>query len=871
MARVVKIQTNFTAGEITPKLKARVDLAKYNNSVATLENFLVSKFGAASRRPGTYYLGEIKDMTKTSRLLAFDYTSSTSYILEFNDNSIRFITSHGFINQARTLSNTTFTSGITGWTTTSTGSGTTVSHDAINGRMTLNAGGSGGTAQATASLDRAGIAQYTVTVDVYTGSVGYRVGTTSGGNEITSGTLASGLAKTFTFTPTTNGTVYISFSNTTNANHQIDNIVLTTPVYEIDSPYAYTDLDEIQFAQSYDVLYIVHPDYPPRKLIRYANDDWDLAVVEFDEPPYLDENGTSTTLTPSAVTGSITVTASSSLFSSTDVGRAIRYRSGPDETNTTTYTGTGTQTYFDIPFYPNSASDIEVYLVAANGSKTLQTNPANYTVSGGQVIMGTAPTTAQRLVIKEKNAGSGEWGWMTITAYTSATQVTATVERELAGTNASLHWHLGAWSDTTGYPRTVVFHEQRLVFAGSVTQPQTIWLSATQDFENFQPDNLLYKGSVDDTTSITVTIAEYKPQPILWLASQKILIFGTPNAVHSLNGGANGITPTSIQTKTEVNIGSSNLSPILTNNNVLFIERLGRSVRSIGYDFAIDGYRASDLSLLAPHITRDSNLAELQFQNTPSGILWGRLDDGSLISCTYLPEQEVVGWARHPMTGTDVEVESMAVIPATTHDEVYLIVKRTINGATKRYIEYLVREFDGGDKEDAFFVDCGLTYDGSAATTISGLSHLEGETVTILADGYAVPDQEVQSGQIVLDIAASKVHIGYGYSSILETNYIEGGSAYGSAQAQIARIVEVAIRVFETLGLKTGYDSTSLTTVEFRKPGDPMDTSPPLFTGDKIINSKHGFDRNYKVYVKQDQPLPATILGLIFKADVSDG
>ena len=216
-------------------------------------------------------------------------------------------------------------------------------------------------------------------------------------------------------------------------------------------------------------------------------------------------------------------------------------------------------------------------------------------------------------------------------------------------------------------------------------------------------------------------------------------------------------------------------------------------------------------------------------------------------------------------------VESVAVLPGDLdEDEVYVVVQRTINGATKRYIERLSDIDFGTSASDAFYVDSGLTYSGSAATTISGLTHLEGESVTILADGAAHPNKTVSSGAVTLDRSATKAHIGLGYTSLLKTMRIEGGSAQGVSQGAIKRIHDIVVRLFRTVGAKVGSSATNNDLIPFRSSADEMGQALDLFTGDKTIEFPNGYDTDAQVFVKQDQPLPMSVLGIYARLEVFD-
>ena len=216
-------------------------------------------------------------------------------------------------------------------------------------------------------------------------------------------------------------------------------------------------------------------------------------------------------------------------------------------------------------------------------------------------------------------------------------------------------------------------------------------------------------------------------------------------------------------------------------------------------------------------------------------------------------------------------VESVATMPGDIdEDQVWFVIKRTINGSTARYVEYLSGFDFGSDVNDAFFVDSGLTYSGSAATSISGLNHLEGQTVSILADGAAHADKIVSSGAITLDRSVTKANIGLQFSSKLETLRIDAGSAMGTSQAKNKRIGDITVRLFRTVGLKVGTSANELDTVPFRSSSDTMDKSLKLFTGDKTVEFNGGYDDDATITIIQDLPLPMTVLAIFPTLSVFD-
>ena len=303
----------------------------------------------------------------------------------------------------------------------------------------------------------------------------------------------------------------------------------------------------------------------------------------------------------------------------------------------------------------------------------------------------------------------------------------ATVEDDFDNTNAVSTWKLGAFSDTTGHPSCVSFFEQRLVFAGTTNEPQTLYFSKSGDYENMTAGT-----NADD--AMIYTIASNQVNRIRYLKAQRTLIVGTTGGEFtvSADGTDAAITPSNIVIKKQSSYGTANVDAIAAGNAVLFLQKAKRKIRELSYNFDTDGYVAPDLTILNDIVTK-SGITEMSYQQEPDSILWCVRDDGILAGLTYQRSENVIAWHRHKLGGTFGAgasatgygvVESAASISGTlTEDEFYVIVKRTINGATKRYVEVFANfDFDENDATDFKFLDSHLTYDGSAVTTLSGLA-----------------------------------------------------------------------------------------------------------------------------------------------------
>ena len=494
---------------------------------------------------------------------------------------------------------------------------------------------------------------------------------------------------------------------------------------------------------------------------------------------------------------------------------------------------------------------------------------------------------------------------------------------------ATTKWSLGAFSLATGFPRAVAFYEQRLVFAGTDSQPQTLFFSQSGDFENFESGT-----EADD--AMVYTIGSNQVNVIRFLASTRNLILGTSGGefVVRASGADEAITPTNIQIKQQTSHGSADIMPVQAGNAILFVQRAKRKMLELQFNFDVDGYVAPDVTLISEHIT-ENGLDELAYQQEPDSILWTVRGDGQLACMTYKREEQVIGWSRQIIGGSfstgNAVVESIASIPGDLdEDQLYFVVKRTVNSATKRYIEY-IKDFDfGTDVADAIFVDSSLTFTGvtstlagaeaadqttitladassfpssgaikigtevitytgkstndltgcvrgvvgpaaahssgatvtQAALSLSGLSHLEGQTVSILGDGSVHPDKTVSSGAVTLERYVTKAHAGLSYNSTLRTLRVDAGSAMGTSQGKIKRINELTVRLLKSVGLKVGRDANNLDIVPFRSSAAAMDAPIALYTGDKEIELNGNYDSDGQLTIRQDQPLPMNILAV---------
>jgi hypothetical protein len=463
------------------------------------------------------------------------------------------------------------------------------------------------------------------------------------------------------------------------------------------------------------------------------------------------------------------------------------------------------------------------------------------------------------------------YGYAKITGYTSGTAVSATVVDDFAKSTATDAWAESAWSARRGWPRTCALFEQRMYYASNTDQPLTLWATRIGDFENF------IAGTEDDQ-GFSDTMPLTERNPIVWIEAQRNLIICTGKEFGVLGSGSDDLTmtPSNKVFRLQGAVGFGTNRPLIVGNVMIGVERNQRRLRELVYDIQLGqtgGYAANNLNRLNDEIA-EAGIKDMAFMQLREPCLVCVMGDGTIGILAYNREDNIVGWTKWTTQG---EFESCAIIRGTDYDELWVSVKRTINDAVVRFVERL-RPTIATTKEDAFYVDCGVSYSGSAITTMTGLAHLNGEECHIIGDGAVYDNATPSVGSIPLKVSgtttsATKVSAGLGYTSIHEPMRLDTDPQFGNTQGHQKTISEVIVRLYKSLGMtwnngKTNYD------LSFRNTDDEMDESPPLFTGQKKItwDSTYGEnpdDNDPKLIIKQTQPLPMTILAIVVKYLVS--
>lgn len=800
----------FTAGELSPHLDGRTDHEKYYAGCRRLENFVVRPHGSVYARPGLRYLGPVKDHARRTRLVPFDFNAEAeqSAVIELGHLYVRFWQAGGRV---------------------------------MNGGAPL----------------------------------------------------------------------------------------------ELAAPWTEDQLPAVRCVQSADTLYLAHPRVPPQTLVRSQDGAgdvaWTLSPMAHRDGPYLPEDPAgAVVLTPAGRTGAgLAVTASAAAFDPGCVGAHLRL--GYEDEDGEMEWGWGaikavdsaTSVRVDVePRQPFGAelmedSSFETGIAGwsnkSGGESTVTHDAGNRRLALTQAATGTAIAEAKvsltpnvtyvltleaaaaprqfRVYVGTSSGAANVLGTQAITAAgstsheitPSASPIYVTLDSSGASAGdvtsfdavrlarkdlATVRWRLGAWCAKSGYPACAALYENRLAFAGSPAQPRTVWFSRFGEYADFGPGALADDAIEHDLSGDRVNI-------IRWMVDQDDLLIGTNAAEIRLGAGSEG-EPLSAEKKPQARRqsphGSCGLAARLVGGAVLFVTRSGRKVRELAFDLGSYKYHAPEITILAEHVT-GQGLADLAYCGEPGGVLWAARADGMLIGCTYLKDQNVTAWHRHPLGG-DGAVESLAAIPGAAGDELWAVVRRTVGGQVRRYVERMDPAFDGAGRQDAaeaFHLDCGVSYAGEPATVFTGLDHLEGETVQVVADGAVKRPRQVTGGSVTLEAPASRVHVGFGYACMLQPMRLEVAAPGGTSQGRRKRILSVTARFMHTVGgaVCAGDDEAGrYEPVLPHARGAQGGAAPRLFCGDRILRLAGGTDREGLFTIRQDDPLPMTVVSVMPEVQV---
>lgn len=467
------------------------------------------------------------------------------------------------------------------------------------------------------------------------------------------------------------------------------------------------------------------------------------------------------------------------------------------------------------------------------------------------VETGTVPT----LLMVELTAGNSvQWGIVEITAYTSTTQVTATVLTPIYRYLPTTRWEEPAWNATNGYPRAVALHESRLFYGGCTRKPTTVWGSAVDAYQDF-------RIAAEDDRAVSYTLASNESSTIEWLVSQDMLVIGTTSGEWAFGTKAGEDAP---KLRKNTSYGSAPVQAFPVGDALIHLQRSRRKAREFAWSFDRDGYASNDLTLLSEHLG-DAEFRQLAIQRNPENIVWVVTTRGDLLSLTYERGQNVAGWARHVTDGT---IESVAVVPGSgEEDQVWVAVLRTVNAATVRYIERLqpdiARALKNATHEDFVFVDCAKKYSGSGLTSITGMTHLANRTVSVIGDGKAQANRTVSAGGTLTVTAADEVIIGLPYTSYFEPTYLETPDPNSMSKVAKKRLHRVAVEFWKSTGMEISADAgTTWQPFAFQVTPTFDAVAGTLFTGIQEHYMDGGSERQSSLVIRQAAAAPLAVMSI---------
>lgn len=582
-------------------------------------------------------------------------------------------------------------------------------------------------------------------------------------------------------------------------------------LYQSFAPYRAADLSEIDFVQFSDRAYTVHLDYPPYRLNWAGHTDWTFTQVTFG-PTIAAPTSVAAAPTQPNATGAI-ATAYTYYVTAVDAnGQESRASTSATATNDLSLQGNYNTVTWD------AVTDAVFYTIYKGDNST----PG---------YLGTAE--AGTLSFKDRN----------LIAVQSDTPPLAT----------------NPFDDTDKYPSVVNSHQQRLMFARTRQRPNATWGSKSSDFENM---DVARPAKPDD--ALAFALVTEKVNSVNQMASMKdALIQLTGNGVFAIKGGGDGgaMTPAAIVPERQTGRGAARLKPLVV-DSILFYQPLNTAVvRALGFSFESDGYRSNNVSIFSPHFFKGRRIVSWAYQEEPYSCIWAALDNGELLCFTWEEEQQVWGWTKMEIAGT---VEQVTTINEGGYDRLYALIKRTFSGVVHRFHERLALPHVD-DITTACHLDCSVTQVFLVpSAVVTGLEHLEGETVYAYADGYLYGDLLVEGGRVMLEREVSIATVGIGYDGLLETlPFVLGQTQHVDRQT----FGDLTIRALETRGLTISADGI---TFDPLPDNDLPWTAPQSEARDFTVPLQGNWTDGGTLMIQQAPGLPGHVAGIFAEVLVSE-
>lgn len=691
---------------------------------------------------------------------------------------------------------------------------------------------------------------------VVSSGITFRVGTTAGGTDILTPITARTGWHVFSFLAPA-ATVHIDFRTTSAVKQTLANVRYVSGQLELTTPWPDATLDKIQWVQSGRIVFTVADGVAPYEIRRYAKRSWSIEQTRYIDGPWREEPDGEATITPSGIAErtAITLTASEAMFNPGHVGALFRLATKTGKLN----------------FEPWAASKTGI----SDGDQVVNADIVYEKTAGSTTAGNIPPTHESGAAYDGKNGGNVEWtyrhrgyGVVLVTGYTSSTVVSALVLSRLPtglDSGGTSYWRESAFSDYRGQPTCIGFYENRMVLADQADDPGTFFLSKVNSYLNYQI------GEEDDDP-IKATVRRPKRNRgdvhrILSISANDQLVLMTAGGPVIVRSGREDqpLTPANLQVKASVSGPASAIAAVPAQTNILYIGANKTQLYEMSYAIESDGYIANDLTVVADHIPSANGFEQLVVQELPWPVVWCRRADGRLASLLYDVSQGIAGWARHRIAGSygsdNPYVEGMAVLPGNVttttvdRDVVYLTVARTINGTTVRTIEYLgsyLREVNRRARHVS--VDAAVVYSFDAPTaTLTGLDHLEGESVRIYADGIIHANRTVIGGTVTLDRNVFRAVVGLRYTHEYESLKFFVGAAKGTAQGQRKRISRLVLVVKDSVGGEYG-DGTAMHPIKYPSPHTDDFLEGGLFSGEIPLDFPGDWERDPRVVIRGDDP-----------------
>lgn len=854
MPSVRFLQRSFGAGEMSPEMYGRVDDARFQSGLATCRNFEVLPQGPARNRAGFQYVLEVKDSAKQARLIPFTFSQTDTMIVEVGEGYFRFhsqgrtLGTDGLLHEYRDdftpyeIENDYLEADLFSLHYVQSSDVLTLVHPNYSPKELRRLGAA---SWAFVVLDMTPVIAPPPTVTAV--ATGFTAEKYVYGYVVTA-IATDGVSESVASTPATcRGNLFES-GCTVNVSWVIVPGALRYYVYKAQGGlYGYIG--------STETASLVDDNIAP-----------DLSRT----PPIYDD-----IFAPNGIL-SVPVTATGSGYGTVAAGGAIT------AVNVVAGGNSYTTPVIDITDPTGSGAVFSCNVIGgALDSVTVVDGGAGYTAPiltvregaalgagvGAAVSVEFTPRTSFVTLSISDPTGTGarlspvlSGGEITAVVVVSAgknyTAPVVTVGSASGGIGATF----GAPTLTgLDYPGAVSYFEQRRCFAGTKLYPQNIWMTRSGT-----ESNMSYSLPVRDDDRIAVRVAARESNTIQHIVPLSQLILLTSAAewrVTSINSDA--ITPTSISVKPQSYVGSSAVQPCIINNSLVYCAARGGHVRELGYSWQSNGFVTNDLALRAAHLFDTFSLSDMAFSKAPIPILWFVSSTGKLLGFTYVPEQQVGAWHQHDTVNG--AFESCACVAEGAEDVLYVVVRRTINGETKRYVERLATRLFSS-LEEACFVDASVTVTGDALTTISGLDHLEGQIVSVLADGKIQTQKTVSSGSISLDAAADTVQVGLPITADLVTLPAALGIDSAAGQGRRKNVNRAWVRVFNSAGFWVGPDTSHLSWCgpAPRTPGVDV----PLVTDEVQLVLTPEWGQGGQVAIRQTDPVPLDVVAMTLEIAV---